>query len=303
MAETSKTAANALRLLYCFSLEKPVRTASDLARELSLSRTSVLRLLTALERFQFIERAPNGPGYCVGLKLFDRGALYLKSHPLEETWSRALDELVAGTQCTAYLGTLDTDEIVILGCKEGALPIRFIWNVGSRLPCTTTAIGKAILMHKTRDEIDHHIGKGQTLRRLTKNSLRTRAELDRELKIARKLGWATAREESHIGLTAVGAAILDEAGHPIGAVSVSLFDYPPDTDRIAHLGTVVGGLARRLSDQSRIYASYGAAPSQTVANAKRMLSGAPQKAIRRTAQRSRADESLASFSGFNTPRN
>lgn len=256
MGETSKTATNALRILASFDAARPVRTASELARELNVSRTSVLRLLTALEGFGFVARNEPGGGYRIGVRAFEIGALYFTAHPMRAAWTEALGELVARTQCTAYLATLDGDDTVMLGCKEGTLPIRFVWKVGDRLPCATTSLGKAMFMHMTREQIDGHLGRGKALRGLTPQSLRRRAELDRDIEEARKRGWAMAREESHAGLTAIGSAILDEAGRPVAAISVSLLDHPPDPARIERLAGIVTLLAARLSEQSSCYSAY-----------------------------------------------
>lgn len=175
---------------------------------------------------------------------------------------KALDELVERTQCTAYMAILDRDDIVMLTCREGTLPIRFVWQVGDRLPCHTTAMGKAILTHLSIDEINAHLGKGKKLRALTKNSIRTRDKLDRELEEARKRGWALAREESHAGLTAVGSAVVNGHGYPIAAISISYLDYPPDPKRMESLASIVQSVARSVSDRIAEYGSYGASISQ-----------------------------------------
>ena len=71
-------------------------------------------------------------------------------------------------------------------------------------------------------------------------------------------GWGLAREESHAGLTAVGSAILDKASHPIAAISVSFFDYPPNPKRLNQLATVVMAVAEEASKRIAEYGNYGA---------------------------------------------
>ena len=48
--------------------------ASGLTRRLKLTRTSVIRLLAALERFSYVERCPD-VGYRIGLRAFEVGTL------------------------------------------------------------------------------------------------------------------------------------------------------------------------------------------------------------------------------------
>jgi DNA-binding IclR family transcriptional regulator len=255
--ESSKTVRNALTLLSCFSRQRPVLNTSELARQLKLARTSVMRLLVTLEACGFVERLPAGGGYRIGLRAFEIGTLFLAANPLSFVLLRALDELVANTQCTAYFAILDADDVVILNYREGTLPIRFIWQVGDRLPCHTTALGKAMLAHMSPEEIERHIGKRQQLRGLTARSIRTRTALLKEIEKTRERGWGVAHEESHAGLTAVGSAILDEAGRPIAAISISCLDYPPNPERLKKYAAVVQRTARDVSRQIAEYKNYG----------------------------------------------
>lgn len=258
MSETSKTVANALSVLSCFSRAEPVLTASELTRRLKLTRTSVIRLLATLERFGFVEKSPEAVGYRIGLRAFEVGTLFLAANPMSSVLARALDELVEKTQCTAYLAVLDKDDVIILSYREGTLPIRFIWQVGDRLPLNTTAMGKAMLACMSGEEIDRILGRGKTLRGLTERSIRTRAEFDAEIERTRERGWGLAREESHPGLTAVGSAILDKANRPIAAISVSFLDYPPNPRRVNELAGVVGAVAAKVSSRIAEYGHYGA---------------------------------------------
>ena len=83
-----------------------------------------------------------------------------------------------------------------------------------------------------------------------------------QLEAARKHGWASAREESHAGLTAVGSAVVDGHGYPIAAISISYFDYPPDPKRMESLASIVQSVARSVSGRIAEYGSYGASISQ-----------------------------------------
>jgi DNA-binding IclR family transcriptional regulator len=114
------------------------------------------------------------------------------------------------------------------------------------------------------EEIDRHLGRGKTLRGLTEKSIRTRARLDADIAKARERGWGLACEESHAGLTAVGSAILDKAGRPIAAISVSFLDYPPNPKRVIQLATVVMAAAGEASNRIAEYGNYGAGLTRAI---------------------------------------
>lgn len=63
--------------------------ASGLTRRLKLTRTSVIRLLAALERFSYVERCPD-VGYRIGLRAFEVGTLFLATNRVSSVLTRAL---------------------------------------------------------------------------------------------------------------------------------------------------------------------------------------------------------------------
>ncbi len=220
VAETSKTVTNALAAMECFHREPAALSASEIARRIGIPRTNVLRLLATLQGRGWLERTEDGASYRVGLRAFEIGANYLAAKSGAAALRSVLNELVTVTKCTAYAGVLDGDDVVITHCIEGTLPIRFVWKIGDRLPCTTTAIGKAILSHLLNGD-SAQLSRPHRLRALTPKSIKSRKTLQRELEQARKDGWAIVREESHAGLTAVGAAVM-AGGKPVSGVSVSI---------------------------------------------------------------------------------
>lgn len=184
---------------------------------MGMPRSVVVRILATLERAGFVERvAGNSRLFRVGLGACEFGALYLVGNPLLRSAEDVLHDLAERTGFTAYLGTLNGAEVVIQTLREGRTPVRFIWQAGDRLPVATTALGKAMLMHLDRLQIDAILGVGPVAG-LTAGSIRTRAELDAKLALYAPKGWIPASEESFPGVFAVGAAVLDPNGAPITA--------------------------------------------------------------------------------------
>jgi DNA-binding IclR family transcriptional regulator len=249
VAETSKTVTNALAVMECFHRDATTLSSSEIARRIGIPRTNVLRLLATLQGRGWLERTDDGANYRVGLRAFEIGANYLAANSGAAALRSVLNDLVTTTGCTAYAGVLDGDDVVITHLIEGTLPIRFVWKIGDRLPCTTTAMGKAILSHLSDSEIDKHLRPGH-LRTLTPKSIKSRKSLQAELEQARKTGWTFVREESHAGLTAVGCAVL-AVGKPVSAVSVCWFDHPADRKRLERYAQSVVQAADRIAREMR----------------------------------------------------
>lgn len=254
--ETVQTVERALAVLRTFSPQRAELRPSELAHLLGLPRTIVTRILNTLERARFVERIPGDSRYRIGVGAFEVGALFLAANPLIAVAEESLDDLAAETGHTIYLGALHDGETVLLAVREGSRPVRFLWSVGDRLPASTTALGKAILMHLAREQRDQILGTGP-LSGLTEQSIKTRTQLDAQLDQARRRGWTVAQDESYPGVSAVGAAILDVKGVPMAGLSLSFLNYPPDPDIYEQLGRVVCDAAQRVTRRVATYSMYG----------------------------------------------
>ena len=92
-AGSSKSLQKALRILLHMGENGPEMGVTQLASELSLNKTTVHRLLNAMEKFELIERSPEGERYRLGLKLHDLGTKAIESRTLRTEAHRFLLEL------------------------------------------------------------------------------------------------------------------------------------------------------------------------------------------------------------------
>src|ERR1700719_2399932 len=70
---SSKSLQKALRILFHFGDSGPELGLTQIASGLSLNKTTVYRLLAAMEKFDLIERNPVTERYRLGLKLHELG--------------------------------------------------------------------------------------------------------------------------------------------------------------------------------------------------------------------------------------
>jgi DNA-binding IclR family transcriptional regulator len=253
--ETLKTLNKALMILRAFDRASPELSVAEIARGVGESRTVVTRVLVTLERNGFVERNAQGL-YRIGLAACEVGALYLIDNPLAKLADETLLQLARSTSGTAYLGRLYGGDIVILGVREGRHPIRFLWSPGDRLPVATTALGKAMLMEMSAAELDEILGSGP-LKGLTEGSLRTRSDLDRQIKRYRPRGWMPMHDESYPGVSGVGAAIKDSDGRPLAGISLSFLSIAANAQLCEHFGRLIVEAAAALSKKLRAREGYG----------------------------------------------
>lgn len=209
----TQSVRRAIALLKVFSDERPDWGLTEIAREAGLNKTTVYRLLTALEAEGMVARSFAGDTWRLGAATITLGALALRSSDLVTTARSELETLVRETGETATLEVLAGDEVLILDGVEGPSVVGASSEVGTRWPAHATSTGKALLAAQG-------FTPPRRLRRYTDRTVTDPTHLARDLEQVRKRGWATAVEELEEGYVAVGAVIRDHEGRAVAAVSV-----------------------------------------------------------------------------------
>ncbi len=223
-------------------------TQAEVGERIGLARSTVHRLLNALEDEGLVESSGRRGRYRLG-PLIPRMAdaawrgLHTSIHPLLEELSRQVNE-------TVDLSILDGNRVTFIDQVVAARRLRAVSAVGESFPLHCTANGKAFLAGLSERELDKALaGK---LAAFTANSITDRAELDRELAAVRAEGIAYDREEHTDGICAVGVILPGWAAGPL-AVSIPLPAqrfYGRETALREALLTWVGSATRELSQQN-----------------------------------------------------
>ncbi|RDZ42113.1 IclR family transcriptional regulator [Haloferax sp. Atlit-19N] len=191
---------------------------TGLASELGLAKSTVHRHLKTLERKGFV--VPDDDGYRVGLRLLDFGIYARDQHQLYEVAKPKLDELAEQTGEKVWCVTEEQGRGFHLYGAAGAHSVRTPAREGTRSYLHQLAAGKAILSafpdERVRDIVDRHGLPAKTPKTITAPDA-----LFEELATIRERGFALNREEIVPKLHAVGVAVTDNEGHPVGAISIS----------------------------------------------------------------------------------
>lgn len=197
-------------------------TLGELATAVALPKSTVHRLVQALTDEDLV-RTGTGGRIRLGQGLARLGAAAhdaladLLRLPLQEL-RRELDE-------TADLAVLDGATVRFIDQAPAPHRLRAVSAVGSAFPLHCTANGKALLASLPDDAVRDLLP--SALPRHTPATITSRAALLDELAAIRRTGVAFDREEHTDGISAVAAAVRDEAG-PVAAISV-----PVPTQRFA----------------------------------------------------------------------
>lgn len=207
----------ALLILKAIGRETDALGPADLARRTGLNRSTVYRLLRALEHAGMVV-AVDGGRYVLGPELITLGAAALQQIDLRRIALPILQDLASSSGETVDLEVLVGGEVLIIEEVPGEHLINASSNIGTRYPARCTATGKALLAHLPPAQRATAIA--ESARGCGPRALDD-SQLGAELKIIQERGYATSYEELESHLHAIGAAILDHRGVAVAAVSVS----------------------------------------------------------------------------------
>ena len=221
----SQSLDRALTLLN--SIAKDARTLDDLADEIGVHKSTVLRLLRTLEQHHFVRREGTRY-YRLGSAMFDLANQALDSIDVRRSAQPALAALNARTGHTVHLASYDDGEVVYIDKYEGRHSVRMYSRVGKRAPLHCTAVGKvlvAAMPPARREEIAHSI----KYPALTPNTITTPEAYLAELERVGRLGYAVDNAEHEDFIHCIAAPVRGADGEVLAAASMSvpkvLLDY------------------------------------------------------------------------------
>ena len=238
----------AAAILNCFSPAYPELHVREVAAQTGLHKATAHRILMAMQYNSMVEQDPSTGRYHLGLQLVRLGEHAVGRLDVSVIARPTLVDLASRTGERAHLAVLDGDQVVILDRVDGVNSVSVPSLPGRLFLAHTTSLGKAILAAMDDASVRQILG-DRPLKRLTPHTPPTVSALLEDLRRARKRGYVTSEEELSIGLSSVGAAILDRSGAPVAAVNVSGSSAHLKGGQMAALGEAVKKAAERISER------------------------------------------------------
>ncbi|MGH8801774.1 MAG: IclR family transcriptional regulator [Casimicrobiaceae bacterium] len=240
IAPTSSV-AKALYVLECVGLSGR-RTLTEIAKDVDLPKSTLLRLIHVLIASGFLRRTAHGE-YAVSLKMWQIGCNAFNAEAIRDEVLPLLRGLVERTGETAHYAAYEDGSSVYVEKVDGLHPIRSYTAVGGRSPAYATATGKALLAWRDEREIAEV---GRQAQRWTEATSAGADEVLRAAAETRRQGYAINRGEWRAAVWGIAAPVFDLHGRAISAVGISgpRERVEPNVDAFAD---AVGAAARELS--------------------------------------------------------
>jgi IclR family pca regulon transcriptional regulator len=214
--------ARGLRILRLFSRARPALRLNDIAELAGLPLPTAFRLVSTLEGDGFLERSADG-SYRPGLAVLGLGFAALQSDDMVQVAEPSLRRLSDDVRENVNIGVLrGSDVLFIARIRNEAVRVTANIHVGSTRPAVVSSIGKLLLAHLPKDEVDALVSREALAAAPTPKAIRSRKALHAALREIRERGWSMQDEEDVLGLRSIAGPLRDHTDTVVAGVSVAV---------------------------------------------------------------------------------
>jgi len=243
----------ALDLLESVAVAEHGAGLTELAKATGLAPSTAHRLLKTLQQRGYVSHDAERGLWSIGVQAFTVGAAFLRTRNVVAAARPIMRQLMEESGESVSLAVLDGADAVYLAQIECRAMMRALARPGGRAPLHCSGVGKALLAALSEGE-RAPLYRRIDFTRYTEHTLTDADALDTALHPIVVQGFAVDDEEFALGLRCVAAAIRDEYGDPVAAISCSGPTARVTSDRVAPLGRLTAAAAAEIG------AALGAGP-------------------------------------------
>lgn len=212
----------------------------ELAQSISISKPATFHLLRTLELEGFVAKGTDAT-YQLDWGLYELGSAVIRSVDLNRIARIHLDRLAEESGEAVLLGILDGHSVLYLDRGQATESFSMVANIGRRSPLHTNASGKVLLAYQEQGFIDEVLATNLTAN--TPATIVNPDVLEKELREARRDGYATCWQEQELGLCSVAVPIFDYSGKACASMAIA-----GPAERVTK--RALAGLVNRLHEEA-----------------------------------------------------
>jgi len=241
--------ARGLAILDLFTAERRILSTQDFAEHLSVTPAAIYRVVQTLTEAGYLYKLARNT-YELGPAVLSRGFTYLASRDLVEVAAPYVNRLREDTSVSCHLAIRDGREAVYIYRALASQRMAVNVPIGTRLPCHTTALGRALLAGLDEPSLAQ-LYQGVQLDSYPRPAAQSLPELRQKLMEERKTGLAINQSDY---ATAIATAIRDHSGQVAAAVNISgpdrlLQQGEARAEATRQLVAAAAGIARELGSR------------------------------------------------------
>jgi IclR family acetate operon transcriptional repressor len=244
-----KSVTRSLRILEAVAQHQPV-TVGELTKLFGLPKSTVQRTLVTLAEAGWLRaNRKDTTRWEVGARVLAVRPAALQGSSLFAAARDPMIRLRDQVNETIHLSVPDALEgMVVVDRVDCAHAVRTFHTIGDISPLHATAVGRAVLAHLPRHDVEEFLTGGTGgLERFSDATPVDPSELRAELDRIRADGYSVNRNQFRPGVCAVAAPVLDEDGTPLAAVAISMPDSRYDAERVPEWGRLVADTTAEIA--------------------------------------------------------
>lgn len=243
----------ALRLVEHLSRQTEAVGVTAIAEALGTTKSRIHRHLQTLVQQGYARQEAISERYHIGPALINIGISISENYDLVGMARSALRDLREALGHSAVVSRIEPDGIRVLLTLPGKSPIEIGVKPGSLLSLHATGQGKVTLAFGAQEMRERILD--SELEALTPHTITTSRALAAELARVKKQGWATAPNETLIGMNALAAPVFDGRGVLAGTISIvdsiQYIQAVPTPEQIKHTLIAAAKVSARLGYKPR----------------------------------------------------
>lgn len=252
--------ARGLEIIRTYTAFSPVRTVSDIAAELGITRPTVHRIMSTLEQLGYVVQTDDG--YYLSAKVIELGFGYITTRGFYGAAKTHLEKLAADIDQPISLCELIDCDIVYVGRVEVPKVVAYNVSLGQRLPARSTALGRLLLSGLDDAELAKRLAMPSMSHVQPMISLAD-DELRAEIATIRKQGWSLTDQTMSLGYRAVAAPLYDATGTMVAAIGLVVHGSEIPLERLT--GEVVPRLIETAEAITEDFVTMAKMPRMKVA--------------------------------------
>jgi IclR family pca regulon transcriptional regulator len=212
--------ARGLAVIQGFTQQKRSLTIAQLAHRTGLSRAAVRRCLYTLSKLG-LAGSDDGKNFSLRPKILGLGHAYLSSTTLAVSAQPLLDRVSEVLEESSSIALLEGDQILYVARSSTTRRIMSVdLSIGTRLPAYCTSMGRVLLAHLARDELDAYFRRVKLVAH-TPRTLVTPERIRKALANVANEGYAIVDQELELGLRSIAVPVRDLRDKVVAAMNIS----------------------------------------------------------------------------------
>lgn len=208
--------ARGLKILDMFNEETPVLSTNDFAEHLGVTTSSIYRIVQTLTDMNFLKKVARNT-YELGPAVISRGYAYLAGRDIIDISTPHLSRLRDITSVSCHLAIREGRDVIYIYRSLASQRLSVNVPIGTRLPCHSSALGRALLMGFNDAEFSQ-LYLGVQLDNVPKPNPQSLPELRQRIKEEKAQGYAVNQSDY---ATAIAAPIRNYTNEVIAAINIS----------------------------------------------------------------------------------